>query len=192
MTSELVTLLEKEATAEYERILGEARIKADEVVAQARREAQTYLEGQRRQLEAEQKAARTKAESSAQLQASSLVLQAKDQAITDVFARAEAELTRIPQNKTQYTKILRSLIQEGAADLGGHIVVEVHTDDLEAARGAVRELGLDAEVKESVDIAGGARLATPDGRFTVENTLRSRLERVKPVLASEVAALLWG
>ncbi len=192
MTSDLVAILEKEATAERERILGEARAKADEITAQAQREAQSYLEAQHRRLDAEQKAARTKAQSSAQLRAASLVLQTKDQAITDVFTQAEAELAQIPRNKTRYPNILRGLIKEGAAGLPGRIVIEVGSNDLELARGAVRELGLDAEVKASAEIAGGVRLATLDGRFVVENTLTSRLERVKPLLTSEVAALLWG
>ncbi len=192
MPSELVVILEKESAAECDRILGEARAKVDEITTQARQEVQTYLDEQRRQLEAGRKAARTKAESAAQLQASALVLQAKDQAITAGFLQAEAELTRISQDEAQYRKILRGLIGEGAAALPGRVVIEVHPNDLEVARQAVRELGLDADLKAAQEITGGARLATPDGRFVVENTLRSRLERIKPVLASEVAALLWG
>ncbi len=191
MTSELITVLEKEASAECERILAEAHAQAEEIVAKAQREAQSYLEAQRRQAEAERAALRTKAESAAQLQAASLVLQAKDQAMRAIFADAEAVLQQISQNKAQFAKILRGLIQEGAAGLSGHLVVEVHPDDLQAARQAVKEIGLDAEVKPSPAISGGVRLRTPDGRFVVENTLASRLERIKPVLASEVAALLW-
>ncbi len=191
MTSELIAVLEKEASAEVERILAEARAQAEEIVAKAQREAQSYLETQRRQAEAERAAARTKAESAAQLQAASLTLQAKDQAMRAIFADAEAVLQQISQNKAQFAKILRGLIHEGATGLSGHLIVDVHPDDLQAARQAVKELGLDAEVKASPTISGGVRLKTPDGRFAVENTLTSRLERIKPVLASEVAALLW-
>jgi len=35
-------------------------------------------------------------------------------------------------------------------------------------------------------------LISDDSRFIVENTLASRLERVKTLLAPEIAALLWG
>lgn len=191
MTSELIAVLEKEASAECERVLAEARAQAQEIVAQAQRDAQSYLDAQRRQAEAERAATRTKAESSAQLQAAALVLQAKDQAMTAIFADAETELQRISQNKTQYGKILRGLIQEAGSGLSGHLIVEVHPDNVQVARQAVKEAGLDAEVKSSTAISGGARVATPDGRFVVENTLTSRLERIKPVVASEVAALLW-
>lgn len=191
MPSELVDILEKEASAERERILGEARARAEEIVAQGRHAAESYLDAQRREAEAERTAARTKAESAAQLQAASMVLQEKDQALATILTEAQTELARIPGDKGKWGQILKGLIREGAAGLSGPLVIEVHPDDLQAARQAAKELGLDAEVKASTAITGGARLATPDGRFVVENTLASRLERVRPVLASEVAALLW-
>ncbi len=191
MRSELTELLEKEAAVECARILEDARVQVEAIGAQARREAQSYLEAQKRLAETERQAVRMKAESAAQLHAASLVLQAKDEALTAILAEAEAELKRITQNKTQYAKVLRGLIQEGATGLSGRLTVEVHPDDLQVARQAVKEAGLDAEVKSSTAISGGVRLVTSDGRFMVENTLTSRLERIKPVLASEVAALLW-
>jgi vacuolar-type H+-ATPase subunit E/Vma4 len=126
------------------------------------------------------------------VRAAALVLQAKDRAISEAFSRAEAELVRLQQDKTRYAGVLRALIREAAAGLSGQIVVEVHPDDRDLARQAVRELGLDAEVATADDVRGGARVATADRRFVVENTLASRVERVKPVLTSEVAALLWG
>ncbi|MGQ0571983.1 MAG: V-type ATP synthase subunit E family protein [Armatimonadota bacterium] len=38
---------------------------------------------------------------------------------------------------------------------------------------------------------GGVRVASPNGRFVVTNTLTSRLERARPALAAEVAKALW-
>ncbi len=68
--------------------------------------------------------------------------------------------------------------------------LDVHSRREAAAR--ARELGLDAEIRTVDHVRGGVRVATPDGRFVVENTLGSRIERVRPLLASEVAQLLWG
>lgn len=191
MASDLVGILEQEASAEIERILAEARARAAGIVSEARRDAESYLEAQRREAEAERQAARTQAESAAQLQAAAMVLQEKDQALAEILTGAQNELERLPRDKTKWGPILRGLIQEGAAELSGHLVIEVHPDDLQAARQAAQALGLDAEITASTAIRGGVRLATPDGRFVVENTVASRLERVRPVLASEVAALLW-
>jgi len=192
VASELVAILEKEAAAEIERVLADARTQAERVVTQDAEEAQAYLAAQRQRLDAERKAAQVKAQSAAQVKASALILQAKDQAIAEVFAAAEAELSRVQQDRSRYAAVLRGLIREAASGLTGRITVDVNPKDLDLARQAVKELKLDAEVRPANDVSGGARLISDDGRFIVENTLASRVERVKPLLVTEIAALLWG
>ncbi len=192
MASELVAILEKEAAAEIEQVLADARTQAERLVVQATEEAQTYLAAQGQRLDAERKAAQVKAQSAAQVKASALILQAKDQAIAEVFAAAEAELFRVQQDRGRYAAVLRGLIREAAGGLTGRITVEVNPRDLDLARQAVKELKLDAEVRPADDVSGGARLVSDDGRFIVENTLASRVERVKALLVPEIAALLWG
>jgi vacuolar-type H+-ATPase subunit E/Vma4 len=112
--------------------------------------------------------------------------------MADVFLRAEQALLRLPQDRGRYAAVLRGLIREAAANLGGRLIVEIHPDDREVAAQAVRDLGVDAEIATAEDVRGGVRVSTPDRRFVVENTLLSRIERARPVLATEVAQLLWG
>lgn len=192
MSSELVAILEKESAAEVERILSDARAQAEAIIEEGRKAAATELDSQRARVEAERRAALARAQSTAQVRAAAQVLQAKDQAIAEVFRRAEEQLREVQQDKARYAAALRAMIREAASGLNGRIVVEVHPDDRELAKQAVRELGLDAEGATAEDVSGGVRVATADRRFVVENTLLSRLERVRPVVASEIAALLWG
>ncbi|TMJ09640.1 MAG: V-type ATP synthase subunit E [Bacillati bacterium ANGP1] len=192
MSSELITILEKEAAGEIDRILGEARVQAERVVAEATRQAQEYLAAQRQQLEAERQAAKVRALSAAQVRASALVLQAKDEALHEVLSVAEEELARVQQDKARYGPILRGLIREASGALSGRMTVEANPKDLDLAKQAVRDLKLDAEVKAADDVSGGVRLIADDSRFIVENTLASRVERVKTLLAPEIATLLWG
>jgi vacuolar-type H+-ATPase subunit E/Vma4 len=192
MSSELVTILEKEANAEIERILTEARGQAERLIAQANQETQAYLAEQRQRIDAERKAALVKADSAAQVRASALVLQAKDQAIAEVFATAGAELSRLQQDKTRYGAILRGLIREASGALSDRVTVQANSKDLDLVKQAVKDLKLDAEVKPGDDISGGVRLISSDGRFVVENTLASRVERVRSLIAPEIAAQLWG
>jgi len=192
MSSELITILEKEAAGEIDRILGEARVQAERVVAEATRQAQEYLAAQRQQLEAERQAAKVRALSAAQVRASALVLQAKDEALHEVLSVAEEELARVQQDKARYGPILRGLIREASGALSGRMTVEANPKDLDLAKQAVRDLKLDAEVKAADDVSGGVRLIAADSRFIVENTLASRVERVKTLLAPEIATLLWG
>lgn len=192
MSSELVAILEKESAAEIARILEDARARAEQIEREARAAAAEYAGRQRQRLETERKAALVKAQSGAQVQAAALVLRAKDEAIADVFRRAEQALLRVPQDRSRYAAVLRGLIREAAGGLSGRLVVEVHPDDRDAAAQAVQGLGLDAEVRTAEDVRGGARVLTPDRRFVVENTLLSRIGRVRTMLASDVAQLLWG
>ncbi len=192
MSSELITILEKEAVGEIDRILGEARVQAERMVAEATRQAQEYLAAQRQQLEAERQAAKVRALSAAQVRASALVLQAKDEALHEVLSVAEEELARVQQDKARYGPILRGLIREASGALSGRMTVEANPKDLDLAKQAVRDLKLDAEVKAADDVSGGVRLIAADSRFIVENTLASRVERVKTLLAPEIATLLWG
>lgn len=192
MSSELITILEKEAVGEIDRILGEARVQAERVVAEATRQAQEYLAAQRQQLEAERQAAKVRALSAAQVRASALVLQAKDEALHEVLSVAEEELARVQQDKARYGPILRGLIREASGALSGRMTVEANPKDLDLAKQAVRDLKLDAEVKAADNVSGGVRLIADDSRFIVENTLASRVERVKTLLAPEIATLLWG
>ena len=192
MSSELITILEKEAVGEIDRILGEARVQAERMVAEATRQAQEYLAAQRQQLEAEGQAAKVRALSAAQVRASALVLQAKDEALHEVLSVAEEELARVQQDKARYGPILRGLIREASGALSGRMTVEANPKDLDLAKQAVRDLKLDAEVKAADNVSGGVRLIADDSRFIVENTLASRVERVKTLLAPEIATLLWG
>jgi vacuolar-type H+-ATPase subunit E/Vma4 len=192
MNSELITILERESAAEVARILAEGKSRAEQIEREAETAVREYTDTQRQRLETERKAALAKAQSGAQVQAAALVLRAKDEAMADVFLRAEQVLLRVPEDRARSAAVLRGLLREAAGNLSGRLLVEVHPDDREAAAHAVRDLGLDAEIQTTEDVRGGVRVSTPDRRFTVENTLYSRIERVRPMLATDVAQLLWS
>ncbi len=190
--SELIALLEREAAAEREQLLAEARAQAEAIRAEARRAADEVLAATRERLEAEARASLVKAQSTATLRASSLVLQAKEDEIARVFAQAEAALAALVADARRYPEILRRLIEEGLQDLGEGGVVSVAPADQAIAEAMVRERGWKATVRADPAISGGARLSSPDGRLLVTNTFGSRLGRARPALAAGVARTLWG
>ncbi len=192
MSSELIALLEREATTERDKLLSEARTQAETIRTEARREAEELLARNRERLEAEEKAALVKAQSTARLRASSLVLRAKEEEIARVFARAEAELSRLGGNGQRYPAALRTFIEEALRGVSGEAVVAVNPADQSIAQALVGERGLKVTVRADASVQGGARLSSPDGRFIVTNTLASRLARARPMLAAEVARALWG
>ncbi len=190
--SELIALLEREAQAERQRILDEARAQAEAIRVQATREAEAYLDGARARLEAEGRAALVKARSAAQLRAASLVLQAKEEEIGRVFAAAEAALAELVRDPARYPDVLRTFIAEGLRGFIGGAVVTVNPSDEALAAELVRGREGVLEVRTDPAVRGGARISSSDGRFVVTNTLASRLERARPALAADVAKTLWG
>ncbi|MDR7521879.1 MAG: V-type ATP synthase subunit E [Armatimonadota bacterium] len=189
--SELITLLQREATAEREQVLAEARRQADQILAEARRQADQILAEARARLAAEERAALVKAQSAAHLRASSMVLQAKEEEIARVFARAEEELAGFIGDREHYPAVLRAFIEEGLQAFPGRAVVTVNPADLALAQAFLQERGGEVAVQGDPAVRGGARVTSPDGRFVVINTLASRLERARPALAAEVADILW-
>jgi len=192
MASELIQLLEREAEAERERILAEARERADRIRNEAEAQATALVEAQRRRIASEVEAARVRAQSAATLRATSLILEAKDEQIDRVFELAQTELERISHDPTRYPAILRRLLQEAVEGFEGRVVVECAESDVAAVGAIARELGIEADVRPSPDVWGGVRVRSEDGRFVVENTLTSRLARARQALLSEVAEILWG
>ena len=187
-------LLEQEARVEKDQALNEAQAKAEEVAAAAAREAEEIEAEARRRVEAEQAQARARATSTASLRAAALVLAAKDEAIRKVFEQAEAELRTgaAGANSQRRGAVLRGLLREAARGLSGRLTVETAPADVQTVRDACRELGLDAEVREARDVADGVRVASPDGRVVVENTIGSRLSHARRELVSWVAETLWS
>ncbi|MGH7427634.1 MAG: V-type ATP synthase subunit E, partial [Candidatus Methylomirabilaceae bacterium] len=91
----------------------------------------------------------------------------------------------------RYPEILRAFIEEALRGRGGRAVVIVNPADQPVAQALVGERGWEATVRTDASVRGGVRISSPEGRFTVTNTLDSRLERARPVLAAEVAGALW-
>ncbi|HKV43874.1 MAG TPA: V-type ATP synthase subunit E [bacterium] len=193
MGSELIQLLEQEARAEKDKVLEEARRRAAEILAAARKDAEEVLSSSRKGLEDERVQARTRAASAGSLRAGALLLEAKDQAIQEVFARAAEELERASRDPARRRAILQRLLAEAVQGIETPgATLEVPPGDADAAREACRTLHLSVEVRESPDVRGGVRLTTKDRRIAVENTVASRLNRTRSILISRVAETLWG
>lgn len=187
--ADLAALLEKEASAEIEAILGGARERASEIVAEAEREAEALVATRERQAEANRQAALVRARSSASLEAASMRLNAQQEAIQTVFREAEAQIEALRADGTRYPRILAALLKEAAEGLrGAPDAVVVNPSDEAAVRQALQEAGMNADVRTDPATVAGVRVVS--GRISVENTLPARLAALRDELASEVAAAL--
>lgn len=189
---DLSTLLEKEASAEIEAILSEARARASEILAGARSEADTLVSARERAAKAQREATLVRARSAAQLEASSLRLRAQHDGVQSVFEAARGKIEALLSDEAAYAPVFAKLLAQALDGLGGQQVdaVLVAAADRGMAEKAAKDAGLSAPVEVADDVRGGVRIRTR-GRSIIENTLFGRLEALKGELASEVSQTLF-
>jgi V/A-type H+-transporting ATPase subunit E len=187
--ADLAALLDKEASAEIEAILAEARERASAIVEEAEREAEAIVAARARQAQAQRESARVRARSAAQLEAASMRLNAQQEAIQSVFRAAESAITDLAADEARYATVLEALLREALDGVRGTPeTVLVAPSDVAAATKAVAAVGADLPVEADPSVRAGVKVTT--GRVSVENTLPARLDALRDELASEVADAL--
>jgi len=187
--ADLAALLDKEASAEIEAILAEARERASAIVEEAEREAEGIVSARARQAQAQRESARVRARSAAQLEAASMRLNAQQEAIQSVFRAAESSLTDLAADEARYAPVLEALLREALDGVRGTPEkVLVAPGEVAAATKAVAAVGADLPVEADETVRAGVKVTT--GRVSVENTLPARLDALRDELASEVADAL--
>jgi V/A-type H+/Na+-transporting ATPase subunit E len=188
----LAALLEKEASAEIEALLSEARKRASEIVASAKAEADSIVAQREQSSRAQYEATLVRAKSAAQLEASSLKLRAQHGAVENVLAAAKAQLDALVKDKN-YEGVFQKLLKEALEAVGGNTAnvsaVIVNSSDKALAEKIAATLGLQGKVKTDDSVKGGVKLAT--GTNTIENTLYGRLAALRDELASAVSSILF-
>lgn len=190
----LAALLEKEASAEIEAMLSEARSRASEIVAKAKSEADDILRQRDYAAKSQEEATLVRARSAAQLEAASLRLNAQHSAVEGVMTAAKAQIEALTKDEKRYEGVLGKLLQEALGAVGGNAAnvssVLVNSRDKALAEKVAAGLGLTGKVKTDDSVQGGVRLVS--GNNNIENTLSTRLGALRDELASEISKVLFS
>ncbi|MDA0700121.1 MAG: V-type ATP synthase subunit E [bacterium] len=191
--SDLSALLEREASAEIEAIVAEARERASALVAQAQSEAEQLLAQRQRVAEQQREATQVRAHSAAQLEASALKLRAQHAAVEGVFGAARERLASLSGDAKGYGEVLAKLLAEAVDAVGTADVASVHAApaDVAAVKAAAAGLGLTVPVEADGTVVHGVRVVSKR-RSAVENTLTTRLSALEGELAADVSRLLFA
>jgi V/A-type H+-transporting ATPase subunit E len=119
-----------------------------------------------------------------------------ESAIDEIFVKAKEKLAKSNSEKN-YEKLLTRLIQESSAKLGPEIVIQCNKTDLNLVKKLVSQESSNRKSKitvsdEAVDIIGGIKAASVDGTMSLDNTLDSNIESLKPLIRKEIVQLLRG
>lgn len=181
----LSALLEKEASAEIEVVLSEARERASEIVAKAQEEAKNIVSTRERAAASQREGTLVQASSSAQLEAASLKLRAQNDKVEAVYTEAVNQLQALIKDGGKFKPVLASLLKEAQGAVGKLTKITVNPADagqIEAPKGV--------EIIKDKNLVGGVRVQGEGSNATIENTLLGRLESLKEGLSSEVLKAL--
>jgi V/A-type H+/Na+-transporting ATPase subunit E len=118
-------------------------------------------------------------------------------AINDAFERAKVKMAssnKMQSYKVLITKMLENSISEMGSD---EMIVECNNNDFEVVKNAIATLNNDNKVRlrlsdKPINVIGGIRLRSADGSMTYDNTLDSRIERLKPLIRKNIVQMLRG
>ncbi len=119
-----------------------------------------------------------------------------ESAIDEIFIKAKEKLAK-SNNEKNYEKLLTRLIQDSSAKLGSEIVIQCNKTDLNLVKKLVSQESSNRKSKitvsdKVVDIVGGIKAASVDGTMSLDNTLDSNIETLKPLIRKEIVQLLRG
>jgi V/A-type H+-transporting ATPase subunit E len=94
---------------------------------------------------------------------------------------------------------MTSIIEDSINSVGtGEVTVECNKADSEFVKKIVADMSKkNSRVKVSmssqpIDVIGGIRVKSGDGSMTYDNTIDSRIERLKPLIRKNIAQMLRG
>lgn len=119
-----------------------------------------------------------------------------ESAIDEIFNKAKEKLAK-GNNEKDYEKLLTRMIQDCVAKLGSEIIIQCNSADLKLVKKILSQESSDKKMKitvsdEAIDIIGGIKAASLDGTMTLDNTLDSNIETLKPLIRKDIVQLLRG
>ncbi|MDD5370952.1 MAG: V-type ATP synthase subunit E family protein [Anaerolineaceae bacterium] len=186
-----------EAHEESEKMLAQARAKADAVRQRAEEEAAMQRKEILERAHQDAERIRGQAIATTQLKARTLQLEQREKLLNAVFEKAHKQLPTV-QQWTEYPQIANQLLKEALQNLESASAV-VHADAAtqRILKGQVlteisQEMHRKVELGEPLSQGTGVIAQSENGHMHYDNTLETRLARMQNSLRSPVYRLLMG
>jgi V/A-type H+-transporting ATPase subunit E len=121
-----------------------------------------------------------------------------ERAVNDTFEKAKTILAS-SNKENSYRLLIRKILKDSVTMIDSdQIIVECNKNDIELVEKAISDIFNDnnkIKIKMSdhpLNAIGGIRLTSADGSMTFDNTLDSRIERLKPLIRKSIAQMLRG
>ena len=121
-----------------------------------------------------------------------------ERAVNDTFEKAKTILAS-SNKENSYRLLMRKILKDSVMMIDSdQVIVECNKNDIELVKEVISDSFKDnnkIKIKISdhpLNAIGGIRLTSADGSMTFDNTLDSRIERLKPLIRKNIAQMLRG
>ena len=118
-------------------------------------------------------------------------------AVNDAFERAKVKMAS-PNKMQGYKALIIKMLENSISEIGSdEIIIECNNNDFQLVKNAIANFHNNNKLKlrlsdKPINIIGGIRLRSADGSITYDNTLDSRIERLKPLIRKNIVQMLRG
>jgi V/A-type H+-transporting ATPase subunit E len=183
-----------DARSDAEQILADAKVKAEEIRKQAAEQAAAERAKILEKATVEADRLRSQAVATTQLKARTTELAEREKLLNEVFEKAGQKISAADKN-ADYEKTANLLLREALIQLGTEAAV-VHADKATQkfihSSSLEKELNIKIKLGEPLQEGLGVIVETEDGHRQYDNTLETRLKRMRDSLRSPVYHILMG
>ncbi|MEM2760295.1 MAG: V-type ATP synthase subunit E family protein [Nitrososphaerales archaeon] len=117
-----------------------------------------------------------------------------EEAVTRAFEKAKANIDSIRESE-KYVFMMKKLLEDGLKAVNvEEVVIECNAKDKNVVKKIASELERNTKVRmqvseEAISTLGGVRVKSKDGSVVYDNTLDSRIERLKPIIRKDIAMM---
>jgi vacuolar-type H+-ATPase subunit E/Vma4 len=193
----LESVITTEARQDAAKITAETESQIEGIKRQARRQADKQRDAILKQAYDKAETLQSQAVTSAQLEAQALKLERREALLARVMSEARQGLTGVTE-WPDYVQIVSRLIREGAEVLDAESLV-IRADEItrrlldgQVLANLKEDLAVQLELGEPLERGTGVVLVTTDGHRRYDNTLETRLARMRAALRTPVYRILMG
>jgi len=108
--------------------------------------------------------------------------------VVKVFDKAIEKIEATSRNEN-YSKLITTLLDESTEALGTtEVMVYTNSKDQDVVKPLLSKYSGSELSSETIDCLGGVEIKSKDGFMSFNNTIDSRLERMKPLIRKEIAS----
>ena len=117
-----------------------------------------------------------------------------EEAVGIVIEKAKSKIDSVRYGD-KYASMMKKLLEDGLNAVNTEeVVVECDGKDGDVVKKIASELERNVNVKikvvgEAINVLGGLRIVSKDGSMVYDDTLDSRIERLKPIIRKDIAAM---